>query len=288
MAAEKWPLYVFLIGIFSTIFLNRWLIAVPSGHVGVVTRFGKVLGDVLTPGLNTKNPIYDKVRIIDCRIQSKDDESSAFSNDLQVVATSTSMQYSLEPSKVADMYRSIGTRHALEEELIEKAVSESIKAVTTNFTAQALITNRPLVKNKIIEFINTYMTDSLIDKQLNGLVKVANIALTNFQFSHEFSQAIEDKVRAEQEALKAEQEKVMAIVYAEAAEAEEKIRADAEAYRISALATARADAIEAEAAALDQQEELLDLRALEKWNGELPEFMSNVNDDDIPFIGIDN
>ena len=85
-----------------------------------------------------------------------------------------------------------------------------------------------------------------MEKDLAGLLTIANVAITDFDFSAEFNRAIEEKVRAEQEALKAKNEKLRRVTQAEAAAAERTLAADAAAYEIEVESKARAAAIERE------------------------------------------
>ena len=72
-----------------------------------------------------------------------------------------------------------------------------------------------------------------------GLLKIANVAITDFDFSAEFNRAIEEKVRAEQEALKAKNEKLRQVTQAEAKAEEQKLIADAAAYEIEVQSKAQ-------------------------------------------------
>ena len=72
----------------------------------------------------------------------------------------------------------------------------------------------------------------------------------------------------------AKNEKTRRVTQAEAAAAEKKLAAAAEAYQISVESKARADAIKREASALKGNPALIQLRMAEKWNGELPKFNS--------------
>jgi len=96
------------------------------------------------------------------------------------------------------------------------------------------------------------------------------VAITDFDFSAEFNKAIEQKVRAEQEALKASNDKIRRVTQAEASAAERNLAADALAYEINQESKARADAIRREASALKNNPELIQLRLAEKWDGVLP------------------
>ncbi|MEC8821972.1 MAG: hypothetical protein VYA08_13845, partial [Pseudomonadota bacterium] len=109
-------------------------------------------------------------------------------------------------------------------------------------------------------------------------------AITDFDFSAEFNRAIEEKVRAEQEALKAKNENLKRVTQAEAAAAEKTLAADAMAYEIEVQSKARADAIEREAKALKDNPQLIQLRIAEKWNGVLPRFTGS---EAIPLLSIE-
>jgi len=80
---------------------------------------------------------------------------------------------------------------------------------------------------------------------------------------------------AEQEALKAENEKKKRVTQAEAAAAETKLAAEAKAYQIENESKARADAIKRESAALESSPNLVQLRIAEKWDGKLPTYTGN-------------
>ena len=110
---------------------------------------------------------------------------------------------------------------------------------------------------------------------------VEQVSLTDFKFSEEFSKSIEAKVKAEQDAIKAENdlkrikiEKEQTITQAEAANQARKLEAEADAY---ALKLVREE--------LEKSQELIDYRAVEKWDGVLPKFSGG---NATPFINIDS
>ena len=90
-------------------------------------------------------------------------------------------------------------------------------------------------------------------------------------------------MRAEQEALKARNEKLRRVTQAEAAAAERTLAADAEAYQIEVASKARADAIRREAEALKDNPALIQLRIAEQWNGQLPQVSGG---DTIPLLSL--
>ena len=251
---------------------GAWVI-VESGHVGVVRTLGEVQPVALSEGFHFKKPFVDDVVELDVRLRKAESDASAASKDLQVVSTKVAVQYSLLGDAMPMTYQRIGPRaDVVERNVIYPAILESVKAITAQYTAEELVTKRADVKVQIQQAIAGNIDVTLQQKDVAGAIALANVAITDFEFSAEFNRAIEEKVRAEQEALKAENEKVRRVTQAEAAAAERTLAADAEAYQIEVESKARADAIRREAEALKDNPNLIQLRIAEKWDGQLPQF----------------
>lgn len=223
---------------------------VPTGHTGVVTRFGAVNGHVLSEGLHFTAPFITKVQEIDNRVVRVDVDVNSASKDLQTVSSTISVNYRVDPIKSAELYKNVGKSY--EDIIVRPAVQEITKAVAAKFTAEELITNRQAVGEQ--------MADALSEKINPYGMNIEVFNIINFDFSDEFNRAIEAKQTAQQEALKAEQDLQRVKV-----EAEQKIvqaQADAETYRL-------------------QNQEITDktlvLKYLEKWDGKLPQVVSDGN-----------
>jgi regulator of protease activity HflC (stomatin/prohibitin superfamily) len=100
-----------------------------------------------------------------------------------------------------------------------------------------------------------------------GMV-IDGLNIVNFHFSKVFNDAIEAKVTAEQNALAAKN-KLEQVKF----EAQQMVEA----------ANGKAKAIQVEASAIANNPLVLQLRALEKWNGILPQYTGSGS---IPFIQI--
>ncbi len=259
-------------------------VIVESGHVGVVRRLGAVQMDALSEGIHGKIPLLDSVIEVDIRLRKAESEAQAASKDLQVVRTQVAVQYSMNGQVMPLTFQKIGTRSVVETTLVSPAIMESVKAVTALYTAEDLVTNRAEVKNKIQLAIEDFINTTLQQKGVGGALSLANVAITDFDFSDEFNRAIEEKVKAEQEALKAKNEKLRRVTQAEAAAAERTLAADAEAYQIEVASKARAEAIRREAEALRDNPSLIQLRIAEKWDGQLPQVSGG---NAIPLLNID-
>ncbi len=81
---------------------------IPAGHRGVVIRFSAVTGGILDEGLQTKLPFIDSVVKMSVQTQKYETDSSAITNDLQDVRTTIALNWKLDPSMAADVYRTLG------------------------------------------------------------------------------------------------------------------------------------------------------------------------------------
>jgi regulator of protease activity HflC (stomatin/prohibitin superfamily) len=275
-----YPVIIILVIVLAT----SAFVIVDSGHVGVVRTLGAVQPDPLPEGFHFKKPFMDKVEQIDIRLTKAREKSAAASKDLQTVETQVTVQYSLTGAVAPKTYQRIGQRDVVASTVIEPAIQESVKAVTAQYTAEQLVTKRAEVKQQIQKAIENFIDVTLQEKQVPGALKIANVAITDFEFSEEFNKAIELKVKAEQEALQALNEKTRRVTQAEAGYAERKLAADGQAYEIEAASKAKADAIAREAKALKDNPQLIQLRLAEKWDGTLPKFTGG---EGVPLINID-
>lgn len=262
------PILILLV--LALLLLGSFTVIVESGNVGVVRTLGAVQPAALKEGFHFKKPFVDHVEQMDIRLTASHAQATAASKDLQTVTTQVTTQYSLNGELAPLTYQRIGTLGKVSASLVEPAIQECVKAVTAKFTAEELVTKRELVKQQIQQALGAFINNTLREKGLENALVIANVAITDFNFSEEFNRAIEAKVKAEQQALQAKNEKIMRTTQAEASATERQLSADAEAYSTEVQSKARADAIRREAEALKQSPELIQLRAVEKWDGVLP------------------
>lgn len=248
--------FVLLVVIGLIFLLGGWTV-VKTGQVGIVTHFGAVSGKVLDPGFHLKLPIFTTIKKIDVQTNKEQADASAASKDLQTVNATIALNYSINKESVVSLYSDIGTD--FKSRIIDPFIQESVKSVTANYTAEELITKR----EEVGESIKTHLTEKL---QPHG-IQVQNISIVDFNFSKSFNEAIESKVTAEQNALAAKNKLQQVQFEAEQAVAE---------------AQGKAKALTIESAAINSNPQILQLRAIEKWNGELPQVTSGAT----PFINL--
>jgi regulator of protease activity HflC (stomatin/prohibitin superfamily) len=221
---------------------------VGAGKQAVVTRLGEVKG-TLDSGMHWIIPFIDTAHIMDVQEQKEEVEVSSASSDLQTVKTKVALNYHLQADKINNLYREVGVKYKTK--IIDPSIQESMKAATAKFTAEQLITKREEVK----EVAKTNLTARLIERY----IIVDDLSIIDFDFSVEFNKAIEAKVTAEQQAL-ASRNKLEQVKY-EAEQRTTQAKAEAEAIRI------QAEAIQNQGGAA-----YVNLKAIEKWDGKLPQY----------------
>lgn len=230
---------------------------VSAGERGVHLRFGAVTGEVFDEGLYFKIPLIERVVKMDVQIRKAQTEADSASKDLQSLDTTIALNFHLDPSKVATIYQEVRKDYVTR--IISPAIQESVKAGTAQFTAEEVITKRPEVR----ESIKILLREKLDSR---GIV-VDEFNIVNFSFSASFDEAIEAKVTAEQDALAAKN-KLEQIKF----EAQQKIES----------AKGSAEAIRIEANALRSNPAVLELRAIEKWDGVMPQVTGGA----VPFVNV--
>ncbi len=246
---------------FLTALFNPF-IKIGAGERGVVLNFGAVQKTVLDEGLHFLIPIMQKVVKVDVKIHKSQTDADASSEDLQFTYSTIALNYHILPDKANVVYQTIGTQ--FKDRIIDPAVQEGVKAATARYTAVDLITKREKVKQEIREILKKRL--------ITYNIVVDDFSIINFSFSKEFTQAIEQKQKAEQLALKAKRDLERIKI-----EAEQKV----------AQAKAEAESLRLQKAVISP--ELIELRkiealqaAIEKWNGVPPQVMGGA----VPFFDI--
>jgi regulator of protease activity HflC (stomatin/prohibitin superfamily) len=256
------PVLIIATILFFLLFLKPW-VQIGAGERGVVLNFGAVQKNVLGEGLHIRIPVMQNVIIMDVKVQKSITSAAASSSDLQEVSSEVALNYHIIPDKANSVYQTIGVH--FKERIIDPAVQEVVKAVTARYTAEELITKRPAVSEA--------MRTTLSDRLLAHNIAVDAFSIVGFSFSKIFMEAIESKQTAEQLALKARRDLERIKI-----EAEQKVtaaKAEAESLRLQ-RANISLDLIE-----LRKVE--ANLKAIEKWNGILPQVTGSGA---VPFIGV--
>lgn len=209
---------------------------VGTGQVGVVTQYGRVTGRELGEGISLVLPWgLNSVAKYDIKVQKETVASRAASGDLQDVTSEIVLNYAIERGSVSTIHQTIGVTYV--DKIISPAINEVFKAASAEYTAAELITERSKIKA---------VAQENLTKRLQPYgISVKELSIVNFEFSENFSKAIEEKQVAQQNAERAK-------FNLEAA------RTDAEAQR------AQSETLSAQ---------YLQKQAIEKWDGKMPQYL---------------
>lgn len=251
--------------------MKRWLFAallallvtgcahtVDTGHRGLKVSFGEVEGDPLVEGLYFVNPFTTSIHQMDTRILKWESHTAAYTKDVQLSTISFTLNYQLDPREVGLVYRTVGEDWV--EKLVGQQVHQYLKNVVGQWDAVDIIVNR----QKVSEQASLAIANAL--SNVHVLVPLGGFTVTDITFSDAFDKAVEAKVIAQQQALQAQN-------------TTERVKQEAQQKVIQA--TAEAQSMKIRADALSQNPRLVEWEAVQKWNGELPQYTLGGG---VPFI----
>lgn len=245
-------LLIVFIGFFNPIAI------VGVGERGVKVTLGKVSPTSYTEGIHFITPFISHIKNMDVKTQKNFVETSVYTKDIQQAKITYVLNYNLQPENAHRMYREVGTNYS--DTILTPVVEGTIKDVIGKWNAQDLVANREKATREILEKLQSHLTEKYIN--------VTDFQMTAISYSGVFEKAIESKVTAEQEALRARNKTV-------------QIQEEAKQKVISAEAEARSMSIRANA--LTKNKALVEYEAVQKWDGKLPEYMMG---NTIPFLNM--
>ena len=256
---------------------------VDPGERAVFARFGKldVWPGCFKEGLYFYNPWTTDMYEFDVKVQAfLVKGAGAGTKDLQEVHADIVTNYSIDGDKCHLLLQEVGRDY--QARVILPGVNEVLKASTAHFTAQNIIQERSKLKDEILKGLKARLTPYHI--------VVHDVALTDFGFSKEFIQAIEQKQVAEQivkrkefERQQMEQEGLgkKAMADGQAAANLSIARAEADGNLLKAKATAEGNRLIRESLTA----ELIHFKTVQEWDGRLPQFMGSGM---IPFLNLES
>lgn len=181
-----------LVGLVLVVILLWMSVAyVPAGHVGVLTIFGRVTGQVLSEGTHLVNP-FTVNTTMSVRTQEVKETASVPSNEGLIMTLDTSLLFRLDPKKAPDMYRTVGPLYV--DVVVDPNLRSAIREATASHTAQTLYSGeREAVAKEILSNLQEKLKD-------RGVI-IESILLRDIQMPQALKSSIEAKQQAEQESL---------------------------------------------------------------------------------------
>ncbi len=240
------------------ILLCNPIVVVGVGERGVKVTLGKVSPESLGEGMHFIMPYVQKIAKMDVKTQKYTTQTHVYTKDIQQARISYVVNYNLVADSAFRMYQEVGMDYV--SKVINPVLEGTIKDVIGKWNASDLVANREEATNDIIL--------KLRDQLNTRYVNVTGFQIVDINYSEVFERAIESKVTAEQDALKAKNKTV-------------QIQEEARQKVISAEAEAKSMSIRANA--LTQNKALVEYEAVQKWNGILPQYMMG---NSVPFVNL--
>lgn len=251
------PLIILLLIVLFFVIFNPIAI-VGVGERGVKVTLGKVSPQSYTEGVHFVMPFISKIKNMDVKTQKKNIPTEVYTKDIQQAKITYVVNYNLQPENAHNMYREVGVDYV--DKIIVPVTEGTIKDIIGKWNAQDLIANREAATRDI--------SQKLKDQLAPRYVNVTGFQIIDINYSDVFERAIESKVTAEQDALKAKNKTV-------------QIEEEAKQKLISAEAEAKSMSIRANA--LTKNKALVEYEAVQKWDGKLPEYMMG---NSVPFVNL--
>ena len=190
---EKAPRAIVSILVVVLLLILLWasIASVPTGHVGVLTLFGRVTGQVMGEGIHLVNPLLSN-NLLSIRTQEIKETASVPSSEGLIMTMDASLLFHLDPDKAAEVFRRLGPKFA--SVVVEPTLRSAIREATASHLANALYSGER-------EMVAKQIDEQLKRELLPRGVIVEAILLRDIQLPQSLKASIESKQQAEQESL---------------------------------------------------------------------------------------
>ncbi|KAI9470554.1 MAG: band 7 family-domain-containing protein [Benjaminiella poitrasii] len=186
---------------------------VQGGYRAVIfDRIQGVKSASVGEGTHFLMPWLQRAVLFDVRTKPRNISTTTGSKDMQMVSLTLRVLHRPEIKNLSSIYQNLGEDY--DERVLPSIGNEVLKAIVAQFDASELITQREVVSAKIRE--------ELYKRAREFNIALEDVSITHMTFGREFTNAVEQKQIAQQEAERAkyiveraEQEKQAAIIRAE-------------------------------------------------------------------------
>ncbi|KAF8587362.1 hypothetical protein K439DRAFT_1652345 [Ramaria rubella] len=186
---------------------------VPGGYRAVMfDRFQGVREKASDEGTHFRVPWLQRAILYDVRTKPRNISTTTGSKDLQMVSITLRVLSRPDVDHLSKIYQNLGLDY--DERVLPSIGNEVLKATVAQFDAAELITQREVVSSRIRE--------DLLQRAGEFNIRLEDVSITHLTFGKEFTQAVEAKQIAQQDAErakfvveKAEQERQAAVIRAE-------------------------------------------------------------------------
>lgn len=168
--------------------------SVDAGHRAIIfNRVGGVQKDIYAEGLHFKIPFIQYPIIYDIRAKPRKFSSPTGLKDLQIVNVTLRVLSRPDPLALPTLYRRLGVDY--DERVLPSICNEVVKSTVAQFNAGQLLTQK--------QGIALMIKKELIKRAADFNIILDDVSITELSFGREYSNAVEAKQIAQQEAQRA-------------------------------------------------------------------------------------
>jgi len=164
---------------------------VDTGNVSVLTKFGRVTGDVLPEGIHLIDPLKSSNEL-SVRTQEQKETAAVPSSEGLIMTLEASLLFHLDKDRAADVYQKLGPDYR--GKIVEPTMRSAMREATSSHGANALYTGE---REQVAKEIETNLASQL---SARGIV-VEKVLLRDIQLPESLKRSIELKQASEQESL---------------------------------------------------------------------------------------
>ena len=189
---NKFFAFITILAILASFTLQS-CVTIREGEVGVKRKFGKYSDTGYTKGLKIYNPLFARIIKIPTRTENLEVGLNIPSKEGLNILSEVSILYNVNPRKAPELLRNIGENYEMS--VILPVFRSAVTDISSNYFAKDMHTGeRSNIENAIKDRMSSYLTEKGIE--------VEAVLLKSIQLPRSLSAAIEEKLEAEQQALR--------------------------------------------------------------------------------------
>jgi regulator of protease activity HflC (stomatin/prohibitin superfamily) len=175
--------------IISIIMLIASASVIPQGYVGIVTLYGKMSNNILSPGIHFLNPLKTVYKM-PTKFIPVTTESNVLTADNLNITVEVTLLYKI--SKFKSVYKNFSSSfYEINKRLIEPSLHSAVREACSSMDWDTITIHRELLKTKIKSMLSEVIS--------NKGFAIKNVMINDVQPPQKIKDAVMDKLKSQQE-----------------------------------------------------------------------------------------